>query len=279
MRASSRARPSSCTPRRHPPRRFGWRPPRLRPRRSSWAVAALWSRPPRPEAGSADEEQREAGREAAEPEQRAQRGPVGQIGRDETQPGRDEAERQRVHRGLGGLVLVGHEQAGGKHRQRLPAVGLCRVGTRPPALKRGQPFAGPVVVEAAVAAALANALELGDQGAANGQQAGNQQADLGHGHGVLAQRRSDKAWAMVPRSTYSSSLPTGTPRASRVDLMPRARNASASTWAVASPSAVKLVARMTSSTPASLARTSSSAAPIWRVPTPSSGLSRPSSTK
>lgn len=50
---------------------------------------------------------------------------------------------------------------------------------------------------------------------------------------------------MVPRSTYSSSLPTGTPRASRVDLMPRTRSASASTWAVASPSAVKLVARMT----------------------------------
>ena len=29
----------------------------------------------------------------------------------------------------------------------------------------------------------------------------------------LLQRRSANAWASVPRSTYSSSLPTGTPRA------------------------------------------------------------------
>ena len=37
---------------------------------------------------------------------------------------------------------------------------------------------------------------------------------------LSADRRS--AWAMVPRSTYSSSLPIGTPRASRVTRRPRA---------------------------------------------------------
>ena len=62
------------------------------------------------------------------------------------------------------------------------------------------------------------------------------------------QRRSTRAWAIVPRSTCSSSLPTGTPRASRVLSTPRARKASASTCAVASPSAVKLVAMITSLT-------------------------------
>ena len=40
--------------------------------------------------------------------------------------------------------------------------------------------------------------------------------------GDAAQRRSTKACAIVPRSTYSSSLPIGTPRASRVTRMPRA---------------------------------------------------------
>ncbi len=44
------------------------------------------------------------------------------------------------------------------------------------------------------------------------------------------------------RSTYSSSLPTGTPRARRVTTSPRALSASPMTWAVVSPSAVKLVA-------------------------------------
>ncbi len=39
------------------------------------------------------------------------------------------------------------------------------------------------------------------------------------------QRRSTSAWAIVARSTYSSSLPTGTPRASRVTWMPRAASA------------------------------------------------------
>ena len=34
------------------------------------------------------------------------------------------------------------------------------------------------------------------------------------------QRRSTSACAIVPRSTYSSSLPTGTPRASRVTCTP-----------------------------------------------------------
>ena len=94
-----------------------------------------------------------------------------------------------------------------------------------------------------------------------------------------AQRRSTKAWAIVPRSTYSSSLPIGTPRASRVTRMPREPSASASTCAVASPSAVKLVAMITSSTWPSPARSSSWRAPISVGPMPSSGLSRPISTK
>ena len=93
------------------------------------------------------------------------------------------------------------------------------------------------------------------------------------------QRRSTNAWAIVPRSTYSSSLPIGTPRASRVTRTPRERRASARTCAVASPSAVKLVAMITSSTRPSLARSSSCWAPISVGPMPSSGLSRPISTK
>ena len=97
--------------------------------------------------------------------------------------------------------------------------------------------------------------------------------------GPRVQRRSTKAWAIVPRSTYSSSLPIGTPRASRVTRTPRDCSASPSTCAVASPSAVKLVARITSSTTPSPARSSSSRAPISSGPMPSSGLSRPISTK
>ncbi len=42
---------------------------------------------------------------------------------------------------------------------------------------------------------------------------------------------------MVDKSTYSSSLPAGTPRASRDTVMPRAFSASPITCEVASPSA------------------------------------------
>jgi hypothetical protein len=49
--------------------------------------------------------------------------------------------------------------------------------------------------------------------------------------------------------------------------------------AVASPSAVKLVATITSCTSPSVARRSSSARPMSSTPMPSSGLSRPISTK
>ena len=51
---------------------------------------------------------------------------------------------------------------------------------------------------------------------------------------------------MVPRSTYSSSLPTGTPRASRVTCMPRPFRVSLRACAVASPSTVGLVATINS---------------------------------
>ena len=44
------------------------------------------------------------------------------------------------------------------------------------------------------------------------------------------------------------SLPAGTPVAMRVILTEEPRNAAASQWAVASPSSVGLVARITSST-------------------------------
>jgi len=94
-----------------------------------------------------------------------------------------------------------------------------------------------------------------------------------------AERRSASAWAIVPRSTYSSSLPIGTPRARRVTCTPRRLRASPSTWAVASPSAVKLVAKMTSSTTPSSARSSKAFRPSSRGPSPSSGLSAPISTK
>ncbi len=63
------------------------------------------------------------------------------------------------------------------------------------------------------------------------------------------------------------------------DLDAAARSASAMAWAVASPSAVKLVARITSCTTPSPARSSSFCTPMSRGPTPSSGDSRPMSTK
>ena len=86
------------------------------------------------------------------------------------------------------------------------------------------------------------------------------------------------------QESYSSSLPTGTPRARRVTLTPRVFSPCAMTWAVVSPSAVKLVARITSRTtrsPCSVAsmRSNSFCRPISRGPTPSSGLSLPISTK
>ena len=56
------------------------------------------------------------------------------------------------------------------------------------------------------------------------------------------------ARAIVTSSAYSMSLPAGTPVAIRVILTEKLRNAVASQWAVASPSSVGLVARMTSST-------------------------------
>ena len=71
----------------------------------------------------------------------------------------------------------------------------------------------------------------------------------------------------------------GTPRASRVTFRPRPRSAVPKACAVTSPSALKPVARMTSSTTPSPARSSSRAAPMSPTPTPSSGLRRPMSTK
>jgi len=61
-------------------------------------------------------------------------------------------------------------------------------------------------------------------------------------------RRPSRARAMVTSSAYSMSLPAGTPVAMRVILAGKPRSAPASQLAVASPSSVGLVARMTSST-------------------------------
>ena len=83
------------------------------------------------------------------------------------------------------------------------------------------------------------------------------------------------AQAMVPASTYSSSLPAGTPRASRVTFSPRSDRASPRKWAVVSPSAVKLVARMTSCTTPSVARRMTRSKSSSRGPMPSSGATRP----
>ena len=96
---------------------------------------------------------------------------------------------------------------------------------------------------------------------------------------ALRKAEETSACAMVPRSTYSSSLPAGTPRASRVTVRPRWRSASPMTCAVASPSAVKLVARITSATVPSSARSNSFCRPMSLGPMPSSGLSLPISTK
>ncbi len=61
-------------------------------------------------------------------------------------------------------------------------------------------------------------------------------------------RRPSMARAIVTSSAYSMSLPAGTPVAMRVILTRKPRRALASQVAVASPSSVGLVARITSST-------------------------------
>ena len=66
------------------------------------------------------------------------------------------------------------------------------------------------------------------------------------GSAQLNECRPASACASVPPSTYSSSPPTGTPCAMRLAAMPCARTSSEKKCAVASPSTVGLVARMTS---------------------------------
>jgi hypothetical protein len=117
-----------------------------------------------------------------------------------------------------------------------------------------------------------------DRGAANaGRQALADRRLAAREGGGDAQRRSTKAWAMVPRSTYSSSLPIGTPRASRMTRTPRDCSASPSTCAVAALGGE--VGRQDDLLDDAVAGRSSSSRHRSPGPMPSSGLSRPISTK
>src|SRR5690606_29108242 len=104
------------------------------------------------------------------------------------------------------------------------------------------------------------------------------------GHRISGSRqaislREPNACESVPRSTYSSSPPSGTPCASRLGLTWCWRASCARSCAVASPSTVGLVAMISSRTSPSRRRVSSRSRPISRGPMPSSGDSRPCSTK
>src|SRR5204862_144992 len=91
--------------------------------------------------------------------------------------------------------------------------------------------------------------------------------------------KSSLVQCLVPQATYSSSPPTGTPWAMRVARMPRRAASSPRKWAVASPSTVELVARISSRTPPCARIASSSRTPSCSGPMPSSGDRCPMSTK
>src|SRR5690606_5181145 len=91
-------------------------------------------------------------------------------------------------------------------------------------------------------------------------------------------RRWSRERPTVTWSAYSRSPPSGMPEAMRVTRTPVARSGSASRWAVASPSAVGFVARITSRTPPARTRSSSSRTRSSSGPMPSIGESAPPST-
>ena len=82
----------------------------------------------------------------------------------------------------------------------------------------------------------------------------------------------------VSSSAYSRSPPTGRPLAIRVTRIPSGSSSLARYIAVASPSRLGLVHRMTSFTPSASTRASSSRTRSCSGPTPSNGLSAPCST-
>src|SRR5512146_2654897 len=86
------------------------------------------------------------------------------------------------------------------------------------------------------------------------------------------------AWAIVTPSAYSRSPPTGRPRAMRVTRGPCPASCRCTYSAVASPSRLGFVARITSRTPPAATRSTSGSIARSSGPTPSSGESRPPST-
>src|SRR6185436_13440504 len=134
--------------------------------------------------------------------------------------------------------------------QSFETIGLGRVGPGSPIALVSQPGSRIAIVESALFLRLADAWRLGQPGTAKRQQRRDQHTPISHCEvsvlHIIFYFLSTNAWAIVPKSTYSNSLPAGTPRARRVTFNPRALSASPITWAVASPSAVKLVASITS---------------------------------
>src|SRR5205085_6663353 len=120
--------------------------------------------------------------------------------------------------------------------------------------------------------------EAGERAAEHEQDRGRELVGVREHHSDQTSRRPSIALCMVTSSAYSRSLPTGTPMAIRVTLIPSGFSSRARYKAVASPSTLGLVARIISSMPPSAARASrllifSSSGPI-----PCSGDSAPIST-
>src|SRR5579864_7709724 len=91
-------------------------------------------------------------------------------------------------------------------------------------------------------------------------------------------RRPSMAFSIVISSAYSKSAPTGMPTPIRVTRTPRGLSSFDKYTAVASPSAVGLVAIMISSTPPTLSRSINDLMCSWSGPRPESGESDPPST-
>src|SRR5262249_18588283 len=91
-------------------------------------------------------------------------------------------------------------------------------------------------------------------------------------------RRPSSARPSVTSSAYSRSPPTGSPLAMRVTRRPSGLSSRARYIAVASPSMFGFVARITSCTPSSPTRASSSLTFSWSGPMPSIGEIAPSRT-
>ena len=100
----------------------------------------------------------------------------------------------------------------------------------------------------------------------------------GGGTQPLTSRRPSRARPSVSSSAYSRSPPTGSPLAIRVTFTPSGSSSRARYIAVASPSRLGFVHKITSATPSRPSRTSSGRTRSCSGPTPSMGLSAPPST-